>query len=30
MILTQRGYQASAKLVSTADDMLQEIINLKR
>lgn len=30
MILTQRGYQASAKLVSTADDMLHEIINLKR
>jgi len=30
MILTQRGYQASAKLVSTADDMLQEIVNLKR
>jgi len=30
MILTQRGYQASARLVSTADDMLQEIINLKR
>ncbi|MBP2017001.1 flagellar hook protein FlgE [Symbiobacterium terraclitae] len=30
MILTQRGYQASAKLVSTADDMLQEIINLRR
>lgn len=30
MILTQRGYQASARVVSTADDMLQEIINLKR
>lgn len=30
MILTQRGYQASAKMVSTADDMLAEVINLKR
>lgn len=30
MILTQRGYQASAKMVSTADDMLAELINLKR
>jgi len=30
MILTQRGYQASARVVSVADDMLQEIVNLKR
>jgi len=26
----QRGYQASLKVISTADQMLQEVINLKR
>ncbi|MFZ5814003.1 MAG: flagellar hook protein FlgE [Bacillota bacterium] len=30
MIMTQRGFQASTKLVTTADDMLQELINLRR
>lgn len=30
MILTQRGFQANTKIVSTADDMLQEMINLRR
>lgn len=30
LIIYQRGYQASARLVSTADEMLQEALNLKR
>lgn len=30
MIATQRGYQANAKTVTTADQLLQEVINLKR
>lgn len=30
MIKAQRGFQASAKSISTANDMLEEIINLKR
>lgn len=30
MIMTQRGFQANTKLVTTADDMLQELINLRR
>jgi flagellar hook protein FlgE len=28
MILTQRGYQASARVVNTADQMLQELMNI--
>lgn len=30
MILTQRGFQANSKTISTSDDMLQELIHLKR
>lgn len=30
MIVTQRAYSANAKTISTADEMLTEIINLKR
>ncbi len=30
MIITQRGYQASAKVITTSDSFLQEIIDLKR
>lgn len=30
MIMTQRGFQANTKLVTTADDMLQDLINLRR
>ena len=30
MIVTQRGFQASSRTVTTADQMLTELINLKR
>jgi flagellar hook protein FlgE len=30
LMITQRGYQASAKIITTSDDILQELINLKR
>ncbi len=30
MIVTQRGYQANTRIITTIDDMLQEVINLKR
>ena len=30
MIVTQRGYQASARVVTTSDELLQEIVQLKR
>lgn len=30
MIVTQRAFQASSKMISTGDEILQEIINLKR
>lgn len=30
MILTQRGFQANAKVVTTADEVLQELMQLKR
>ena len=30
MIITQRGFQANSKIISTVDEMLQELINLKR
>lgn len=30
MITTQRGYQASARVITTSDTMLEELINLKR
>lgn len=30
MIITQRGFQASSRLITTSDDMIQELVNLKR
>lgn len=30
MIMTQRGFQANTKIVTTADDMLSDLINLRR
>lgn len=30
LITTQRGYQANARTISTVDEMLQELLNLKR
>lgn len=30
MIITERGYQANSRVITTSDDMLQELINLKR
>jgi flagellar hook protein FlgE len=30
MITAQRGFQATSRVISTADDMLQELVNLKR
>ena len=30
MIITQRAFQSSARLITTSDEMLQELVNLKR
>ncbi len=30
MIIAQRGYQADARVITTADDMLNEVVNLRR
>jgi flagellar hook protein FlgE len=30
MIVTQRGFQASGRVITTSDEMLQEVVNLKR
>ncbi|WP_053957434.1 flagellar hook protein FlgE [Inediibacterium massiliense] len=30
MITTQRGFQANSKVITTTDEMLQELVNLKR
>lgn len=30
MITTQRGFQANSRVISTSDDLLQELVNLKR
>jgi len=30
MIVTQRGFQASARVITTSDEMLNELVNLKR
>ena len=29
MITTQRGFQANSRIITTADEMLQELVNLK-
>jgi flagellar hook protein FlgE len=30
MITTQRGFQANSRVITTTDEMLNELINLKR
>ena len=30
MIITQRGFQSNARVITTSDEMLQELTNLKR
>ena len=30
MIVAQRSYSANARMITTADEMLQEVVNLKR
>ena len=30
MIVTQRGFQASARSITTSDELLTELVNLKR
>jgi len=30
MIVTQRGFQANSRIITSADEMLQELVNLKR
>ncbi len=30
MIVTQRGFQANSRIITTSDEMLQEIVNIKR
>ena len=30
MILAERGFQANSRIITTSDDMLQEVVNLKR
>jgi flagellar hook protein FlgE len=30
MIVTQRGFQASARSITTSDELLTEVVNLKR
>ena len=30
MIIAQRGFQSNARVISTADEMLQEVVTLKR
>jgi flagellar basal body rod protein FlgG len=30
LITTQRGFQANSRIISTSDELLQELVNLKR
>ena len=30
MILAQRGFQANSRVITTSDEILQELVNLKR
>jgi flagellar hook protein FlgE len=30
LIIAQRGFQANSKVISTSDELLQELVNLKR
>ncbi|NLK44391.1 MAG: flagellar basal body rod protein FlgG, partial [Tissierellia bacterium] len=29
-IITQRGFQANSRIITTSDELLQELVNLKR
>ena len=30
VVIAQRGFQASSRVISSADEMLQDLVNLKR
>ena len=30
LIVTQRGFQANSRVITNSDEMLQEVVNLKR
>jgi flagellar hook protein FlgE len=30
MIITERGFQANGKMITTSDEMLQDLVNLRR
>jgi flagellar hook protein FlgE len=30
MIIAQRGFQANARVITTADEMLNELVNIRR
>jgi flagellar hook protein FlgE len=30
MIMTQRGFQANSRSITTADSMIEEVVNLRR
>ncbi len=30
MIVSQRGFQANSRIITTSDEVLQEVVNLKR
>ena len=30
MIVTQRGFQANSRIITVSDEMLEELVNLKR
>ncbi|MBR1742524.1 MAG: hypothetical protein IJ733_11800, partial [Lachnospiraceae bacterium] len=30
MIITQRGFQANSRIITTSDSLLEELVNLKR
>ena len=30
MIITQRGFQANSRVITVSDELLQELVNLKR
>ena len=30
LVVSQRGFQANSKVITTADELLQELVNMKR
>jgi flagellar hook protein FlgE len=30
MIIAQRGFQANSRIITTSDEMMQELVNMKR